>query len=185
VGLLDTLDTLDLSDEVKEQIRREHESEISGSQSTISTLRAQTKKAKVHQEVEDLKQLFGDEPGLLKYVRRVFLSDDEEAGLVLLTDSDMELSDDDKTGATSREEVTAAGVLRQFIELLPKKDGKLALSDQVLLSENTERPSNGDDPTPEEKSAGAKERLGAITGVTVERTRKRYAGGLHVAGGNS
>lgn len=184
MGLIDELESMDLADDVKDRIRREHEAELNGNTVELSQLRAQARRNDVEQEVEGLKALFGEQPGLLKYVRRVLLSDDEAPGLVLLSDADMQLSGDVATGATQKDEVTVAGAIRQFIELLPKKDdGTLALSDQVLAGNSTERVEEEEDAA--DKSKGATERLGKITGHTAARTRKRYSGGLHVAGGDN
>lgn len=185
MGLLDTLDTLDLSDEVKAQIRADHEAEVAGSSEENARLRALARKQAVEQEVAELSDAgFKENPGLLKFVRRVLLSDDSEPGLVLLSDADMELTGDDATGAAQKEEITVAGAVREFIKLLPKdEEGKIALSDQALASNAGDPPDNGDD-DPAKKTEGAKERLGKITGNTVVRTRKRYSGGrLHVAAG--
>ena len=179
MGLLETLDQLELSDETKQRIRAEHESEIQTSSAELSQLRARTRREEVEQEVENLKMLgFSDSPGLLKFVRRVLLSDDQEPGLVLLSDNEMQLSGDSATGATNREEVSVAGAMRKFIELLPRtQEGKISLSDIVPDDNGDDKPDNGDEPSAEDKTAASRERLGKITGQPVERTRKRYSGG--------
>lgn len=186
MGLIDELDQLDLADDVKEKIRREHEDELNGKTVELSQLRAQARKSDVEKEVDGLKALFGeDQAGLLKFVRRVLLSDDSEPGLVLLSDTDMQLSGDDATGATQKEEITVAGAIREFISLLPKKeDGTLALSDQVLAGNSDDKPAADDEDDPANKSKAASQRLGAIAGHTTVRTRKRYAG-RHAAGGDA
>jgi hypothetical protein len=178
VGFIETIEAMDLSDDAKQQLIREHQGEISLSDQEIASLRAQARRTNVEDEIKQLGALgLSDAPGLLKFVRRVFLSDDAEPGLVLLSDQDMHLSGDDATGATQKEPITTAGAIRKLIELLPRNaEGKLALSDQALLSDAGDEPEEGKEQTQDEKTEGAKDRLGKITGHTAPRTRKRYAG---------
>lgn len=188
MGLLETLEGLDLSDEVKQQIISEHEGELGDGQTELAKLRATAKKTKVNGEVEALKSMgFAEAPGLLKFVRRVMLSDDEQPGIVLLSDADMELSGDDITDAKNREELSVAGAIRKFIELMPKtQEGKLDFSDMVSQDGSVDRPPAGDEPSAEDKTREARERLAKHAGRPVtERTRRRYDGGMHLAGGNS
>lgn len=178
MGLLETLDTLDLSDEVKAQIRQEHETDISGTVTELSTLRAQARRKDVDDEIDNLKKLgFSEAPGLLKFVRRVLLSDDSEPGLVLLSDQEMELSGDDATGATNKEEISVAGAVRRFIDLMPKKDEKIVLADQVLLDNSGDKPADDDTVDVDEKTDEHRQNLAKITGQSNTRTRKRYASG--------
>lgn len=185
MGLLETLDSLDLSDDVKNAIRSEHEAEVQTSSAELAQLRAQTRRENVEREVEDLKALGLSEPGLLKFVRRVLLSDDQEPGLVLLSDNEMQLSGEQATGASNREEISVAGALRKFIELIPRsQEGRISLSDLVTDTNGDDRPGDGEPDDPAAKSAQARENLGKITGQPVTRTRKRYQGGA-LAGGAS
>lgn len=188
MGLKEDLDKLDLADDVKQQLLSSHEGEVQTLSTELTTLRTKDRRADVEREVTELSDAgFKNHPGLLKFYRRVLLSDDQEPGTVLLADTDMGLSGDVATGATQREEKTAADVLRDFVGLLPKADdGKFVFADMLLADEDHGRPDNGDDETPEEKSEGARQRLGKITGNSVTRTRKRYSGGAAVpAGGDA
>jgi hypothetical protein len=188
VGFLDELNKLDLADDVKQALVREHTQEATKDAEEVARLRAQARTNAVNEEIDGLKKLgFDQAPGLLKFVRRVFLSDDEQPGAVLLSDADMQLSGDAATGATSREDISVAGAVRQFISLLPKNnEGKLALSDQAIIDNSGDGPERTDAEDPAKKTAGARERLGGITGHTVDRSaRKRYRGGGAVAGGGS
>lgn len=182
MALVDVLDQLDLSDEAKAQIRREHEQETAGTVTELARLRAQAKRKDVDAEVDKLKGLgFSEAPGLLAFVRRTLLSDDGEPGAVLLTDSEMNLSGDDATGASTREEISVAGAVRKVIELLPRNaEGKLNLSDQILASEDHSQAdkSGGDGETQEQKTEAARQRLGAP-----KRTRARYNGGAPATAG--
>lgn len=178
MGLIDEIDKLDLSEDVKAQLRAEHQKETAGSAEEMATLRAKSKQDDVKTDVESLKNLgFSEAPGLLKFVRRVFLSDDDEPAAVLLTDADMQLSGDDVTDAVKREEITVSGAIKKFIELMPRNaEGKLALSDQALLEGNDDKPDD-DEENDDKKSKKHGENLAGVTGVSVERTRKRYKGG--------
>src|SRR4051812_36568268 len=100
MGFLDTLDSLELSDEQKEQLRQGYTEDINPLQEAERLAAAQARKANVEKEIEELGKLgFSDQPGMLAFVRRVYLSDDQEPGIVLLSDSDLELGKDEATGA--------------------------------------------------------------------------------------
>lgn len=179
MGFLEELDRLDLSDDQKDEIRRQHEAEVKPLKEQNSSLKRTTKRQQVEDEIDELRGIgFSDAPSLLKYVRRIYLSDDaEEPGAVLLSDSDMGLSGDDATGATGKEEVSVAGALREFIKLMPRTDEgrlKIALSEQVLDNDD-DAPETGDDGDKSEKS---RENLSKITGRPVKRTRSRYSRGI-------
>jgi hypothetical protein len=178
VGFIETIEAMDLSDEAKQNLIREHQGEMTLSDNEIATLRAQARRTNVEDEIKGLGSLgLAEAPGLLKFIRRVYLSDDAEPGLVLLSDQDMQLAGDDATGATQKEQITTAGAIRKLIELLPRNaEGKLALSDQALLTDAGDEPDKGDDKTQEQKTEDAKGRLGKITGHTAPRTRARYKG---------
>ena len=187
MGLIDIIDQLDLSDDAKAQIRREHEQEMASEREKSQRLEREQRRTTVEAEITALADAgFKEAKGLLAYTRRVFLSDDLEPGTVLLSDHDLSLTAEQASGATQREEVSTADVLRKFISMLPRTDkGTIALSEQVLLTDDTGKPPSGEEPSAEEKTAGAKERLGNITGQSVARTRKRYSGrSFTVAGGD-
>lgn len=170
----------DLSDEIKASIIAAHKGEV-------DPLKAKSRRETVEGEVTQLSNLgFSEAPGLLKFVRRVFLSDDEEPGVVLLSDNEMGLSGDLSTGATGREEMTVAGAIRKFIDLLPvNAEGKLNLSDQVNAADNHGRPDNGDgNESEEERVAKHDARVKRLTGSSVKRDRtKRYRQAMLTGGG--
>lgn len=182
MGLLDTLDSLDLSDEVKDQLRREHTEEV-------TPLRTANRRSEVDQDVQTLLDIgFSEAPGAMAFYRRVQLSDDGQPGIVLLSDADMNLSGDDATGATTREGMSAAQVLRKFVELLPKnEEGKLAiaLSDQGLAGSAGKPPAKGDqidgggDET--DHRQGAEKALGRT--ITRDRSKRYRKGGMLIPSG--
>jgi hypothetical protein len=188
VGLIDIIDQLDLSDEAKAQIRHEHEQEMAREREERQRLEREQRRTTVEAEITALSDAgLKEAKGLLAFTRRVFLSDDQEPGLVLLSDHELSLANDQASGATQREEISTADVLRRFIEMLPRTDkGSIALSEQVLLTDDHGAPASGDEPSAQEKTDNARENLGKITGQSVARTRNRYSrSSLTVAGGDS
>lgn len=188
MGYVEDIQAMDLSDEIKQTLITAHRAEVDPLRVTNQSLAAQSKQTKVEAEVEQLKGIgFAESPGLLKFVRRVYLSDDEEPGAVLLSDTEMGLSGDSSTGSAGREEISVAGAIRKFIELLPKNtEGKLMLSDQATLLDDHGRPgTGGDNQTDEEKAAERKARTDRLAGRNIDRSAsrsKRY-GTASVAGG--
>jgi hypothetical protein len=174
VGILDTINQLDLSDEQKALLRREHEQEV-------NPLRARSRREEVDREIETLKGIgFSDAPGLLKFVRRALLSDDGEPGLVMLSDEELDLSGDEATGATGRQEITTANAIREFIKLMPRnEEGKLkiALSDQGLAGEANEPPQKDDNPDSDEKREERRKSAEGWAGRPIKRSRERYQKG--------
>ena len=186
MGFLETIDKLDLSDDVKDKLRQEHQSEFDPLKSENDSLRAKDRRTDVEGEVEGLKTLgFSEAPGLLKFYRRVLLSADaEEPGAVLMSDNELHLSGDVATGATGREEISVAGALRKFVELLPRNgEGKLELSDMMLSTEEHGRPEEGGEEQGETTDDHRKN-LEKITGRSLTRTRSRYARGIVSGGGD-
>jgi hypothetical protein len=189
VGYVEDIQAMELSDEIKQQLISAHRAEVDPLRVTNQSLAAQSKQTKVEAEVEQLKAIgFAESPGLLKFVRRVFLSDDEEPGAVLLSDTEMGLSGDVSTGSTGREEISVAGAIRKFIELLPKNDeGKLMLADQANILEDHGRPAAGEgNESEEEREAERKARANRLAGRNVDRAvsrSKRYGTASVGAGG--
>ena len=186
MGILEEIDKLDLSDEVKDTLRREHQSEVDPLKSERDSLMAKDRRTDVETEVKGLSDLgFAEAPGLLKYYRRVLLSADaEEPGAVLMSDTELHLSGEVATGATGREEISVAGALRKFVELLPRNnEGKLELSDMMLAEEDHGRPEEGGEEG-KETTDDHRKNLEKITGRSLTRTRKRYAGGIVSGGGD-
>lgn len=180
MGILETIEGLELSDEQKDKLKAEYQVEIDPLKTENDSLKAKDRRTSVEDEVKALGGLgFDEAPGLLKFYRRVLLSGDaEEPGAVLLSDSEMHLSGDVATGAAGREEISVAGALRKFVELLPRNnEGKLELSD-ISLTDDHGRPEDGGEPDPEAQTNEARENLGKITGRDLKRTRKRYQRGV-------
>jgi hypothetical protein len=186
VGILEEIDKLELSDDVKDKLRQDYASELDPLKSERDSLKAKDRRTDVDAEVKSLSDLgFSEAPGLLKYFRRVLLSADaEEPGAVLMSDSELHLSGDAATGATGREEISVAGALRKFVELLPRNsEGKLELSDMMLAEEDHGRPEEGGEEG-KESTDDHRKNLEKITGRSLTRTRKRYAGGIVSGGGD-
>lgn len=184
MGILETIESLELSDEQKEKLRQEYSEDLNPLKTENDSLKAKDRRQSVEDEVKALAAIgFSEAPGLLKYYRRALLSpDSEEPGAVLLSDSEMHLSGDVATGATGREEISVAGALRKFVELLPRNnEGKLELSD-MMLTDDHGRPEDGGEASTEDKSAEHRKNLETITGRSLKRTRKRY-GGMTTDGG--
>lgn len=182
MGILETIDKLELSDEQKDELRREYASDVDPLKTERDSLKAKSRQQTVEDEVKALGSLgLSEAPGLLKFYRRVLLSpDSEEPGAVLLSDSELHLSGDQATGASGREEMSVAGVLRKFVELLPRNnEGKLELSDMNLADDHG-RPEEGGQEEGETTDDHRKN-LEKITGRSLTRTRKRY--GAMVTGG--
>lgn len=183
MGLLEEIDKLELSDELKAKLKTEAQTEIGSKDDELSRLRRNGRKQAVEQEIEGLKALFGEEPmqqapGLLKFVRRLYLSDDDMPGAVLLSDADLELSGDEATGARSEEEISVAGAVRKIFELMPKtQDGKLRvmLSDQAHASGDHGGPEDEQEET-DAKKTERRQRVESTLGRPVERKRTRYQG---------
>lgn len=177
----DTIEALDLSDEAKAALIAEHESETQSSLEEAANLRRENRRQAVEAEIAELSDsVFKGNPGLAKYVRHVYLSDDGEPGTILLSDDELGLSGDQAIGARESREISTADVLRGFINLLPKDDsGKVMFSDQALVEHAADPPGSGSaEDEAESKRAGARERLGNIGGFKGERSRKRYEGGV-------
>lgn len=183
MGILETIDGMDLSDEQKDKLRQEYSADVDPLKTENDSLKAKDRRSSVEEEVKALGGIgLSAAPGLLKFYRRVLLSGDaEEPGAVLLSDSEMHLSGDAATGATGREEISVAGALRKFVELLPRNnEGKLELSDMNLTDDHGRPDDKGDGE--DEDSDDHKKNLEEITGRSLKRTRKRY--GATVAGGD-
>lgn len=191
MGILEKIDSMQLSDEEKAELRREYAEEVDPLKAGAQRDRATAKLAKVEGKVAELKSLFGDQelPATLKFARRVWLSDDEQPATVLLSDADLGLSGDDAIGATGKQEISCSDVLDMFIATFPKtEEGKLkiALSDQALANEGDDPPDDGNEPDAEKKSEQARKNLTKATGREVKvRTRGRYRGGAVSTGGGS
>jgi hypothetical protein len=184
VGFVEEIEKLELSDDQKAVLLREHEGELDPLKSERDTLKTESRKQTVEDEVEGLKSLgFSEAPGLLKFYRRALLSpDSEEPGAVLLSDTELGLSGDLATGATGKEEYSVAGALRKFVELMPRNnEGKIELSDMTLTDDHG-RPAEGGSEEGE-SSDDHRKNLEKITGRSITRNRSRYNRHGIVSGG--
>lgn len=174
MGFLEEIDRMELSDEVKDQLREQHRLEMNSKDDELLQLRRRNRRDEVEAEIKDLDVLFNSEaPGLLKFVRRVYLSDDQQPGSVLLSDADLELSGDEATGSRSEQEISVAGAVREFIKLMPRtQEGTLKLSDQGLVTDDH----TDDQDESDEKSTERRKRVESTLGRPVERTRGRIKG---------
>jgi hypothetical protein len=190
VGYAEDVQALDLADDVKQRLIQAHEAEVDPLRETNRTLSAQAKQDSVETEIEGLKTMgFEDAPGLLKWVRRVYLSADaEEPGAVLLADNELGLSGDRASGAAGREEISVAGAIRKFVELMPKSDDgklKIQLADQVTGDDDHGRPKDGE-PNEEERASERKARTNRLAGRAIDRETvrsKRYGRATLTGGG--
>lgn len=189
MGILETIDSLNLSDEDKAKLKREHGEVVDPLTSEVGTLRTSDRREKVKTEILALSEAgFKEAPAALAFVRRVYLSPDaEEPGVVLFADHELDLTGDEATGARSREEMSVAGAFRHFFSLLPKDpDGKLkmALSDQGNVTDDHGRPDSGDPNDADARTAEHKSSLGKAIGTTIGRpSRDKRYGGRYTSGG--
>jgi hypothetical protein len=188
VGYEEDVQAMELADDVKQQLIQAHRAEVDPLRNENRTLSAETKKEKVEGDIEALKAMgFEDAPGLLVWVRRVYLSADaEEPGAVLLADNELGLSGDAASGATGREEISVAGAIRKFVDLMPKEDGKLKinLGEQITGDDDHGRPDEGGEPSEEERQTQRRERATRLSGRPIDRAAvraKRY--GVATIGG--
>jgi hypothetical protein len=174
VGLIEEIDKLELSDEAKAKLKSEFKGEVDPLKSELDTHKAKSKQQSVEEKIDGWG--LSEFPGVAKKVRRYLLAPDaDEPGALLLSDSEMGLTGDKATGATTREEVSITQVVTDIFDSLPRnQEGKLNLSDQALGVDDHGRPGDGEEETREEKMAGAKSRLSKATGKSVQRTGKRY-----------
>lgn len=189
MGYIEDIEAMELADEVKQQLITAHRAEVDPLKKQNEANSARARKNTVEQEVVALSDAgFDEAPGLLAYYRRVLLSADaEEPGAVLLSDTEMDLSGDQATGATGRESVSVAGALRKFVELMPKtEEGKLKvnLSDMGDETGDHSRPEDGDKGGSEQKTETSRSNLSKLTGKDLTRKArgKRY-GVASVTGG--
>jgi hypothetical protein len=188
MGILETIDGMNLSDEEKDKLRQEYAEEqrplrVAGFRNDADEFVAKLSDAGL-----------ASAPGVLKRVRRILMSEDaHEPAAILMSDADLQLSGEDATGATSREEVTLADEVKALFSLFPGfAEGKLkiALSEQGGVASGAgTRPDEGDE-SPEKRTTAARENIRRVTGTGGEAapmTRKRYRRGGHaaVAGGDN
>jgi len=190
VGILETIDALNLTDDEKSRLRREYGEEVDPLRTEVGTLRTNDRREKVRTDILALSEAgFKDAPAALAFVRRLYLSPDaEEPGVVLFADHELGLTGEEATGAHAREEMSVKGAFEKFFSLLPRdKDGKLKvqLSDQGTVTDDHGRPKTGDDVADAEaNTAEHKSSLGKAIGTTIGRpSREKRYGGRYSSGG--
>lgn len=190
MGLLDQIDQLEgVSEEKKNELRNEAIREMSpaltaDAEGTLAKLRAIG---------------FSEENGctaFLKRTRRILMSADaHETGAVLMADSDLGLTGDKATGATTRDEVSLANEVKGLFDLLPTEgsDGqkvlRAMLSDQAIAADSDNRPDATAEGDPDKKLESSRSSLNKVTGAEVtgvSRSRyRRRRGAATTAGGAS
>jgi hypothetical protein len=116
------LDRLDLSDEQRAAFQSILEEN--------AALSAKAREADVDARVSELEEMgLKERPGFLKLYREVMLSDDGGAAVVVFSDASEE-----------KEKLTAVEILDRALDALKDDEGKVALSDQALVSGNDTPP---------------------------------------------
>lgn len=182
MGYIEEIDQMDLSDEVKSDLKAKY----------LADTRPQ-RVAGYRSEADEFVQLLSDAglekaPGFLKRIRRIMMSEDaHEPAAILMSDAELGLTGDEATGATGREEVTLAQEIKALFSLLPgfqEKKLKIDLGAMALADEAGVKPDDGGDPTPDEKTKEARTNLRRVTGQAGDgapvMTRKRYRRSGHV-----
>lgn len=191
MGILETIDALNLSDEEKARMRREYSEEVDPLKNENSTLKTNDRRDRVKTEILVLSEAgFKNAPKALAFLRRLYLSPDaEEPGVVLFADHELGLSGDESTGATKREEMSTKGAFEHFFSLLPTDaDGKLKvmLSSQGDITDDHGKPKTGDDVVDKDANTTEhKNSLGRAIGREIGRPSrdKRYGGRQSSGGG--
>ena len=100
-------------------------------------LQREARRNSVEQRVKELGELgLSQHPGLLKEVRNIMLSDDGQPALML---------SEDGNGASPTSQ-TATQIVERIIEAMPKKEGKIALSEQAFTATPDDAASQGRPP---------------------------------------
>jgi len=190
VGILETIDALNLSDEEKARMRREYSEEVDPLKQRNTALEMSDRRERVKVEIANLSDAgLKDAPKALAFLRRLYLSPDaEEPGVVLFADHELGLTGDESTGATKREEMSTKAAFEHFFSLLPTDaDGKLKvmLSAQGDITDDHGKPRTGDDVADAEANTAAhKSSLGKAIGREIGRpSREKRYGGRQSSGG--
>lgn len=116
------LDRLDLSDEQRAAFQSILEEN--------AQLSAKTREADADARISELEEMgLKERPGFLKLYREVMLSDDGGPAVVVFSD-----------GSEEKEKLTAVEILDRALDALKDDEGKVALSDQALVSGNDTPP---------------------------------------------
>lgn len=124
----------DARKEIADEIRSEFSEKFTGVTDENEKLRKQVHEMKVNERVEELKKIgFATEPGLLAEIQKLMLADQ---GNVV-----MKLSETGDNGDEPKEaSLTASDIIERLIDALPKKDGKVVLSEQALITDDHDAP---------------------------------------------
>jgi len=147
------MDKLELSDEARELIEHQ-QTELAENKEELAKVKADNQKHEVESKIENLKKIGLDQyPGLLKFIRNVYLSDDGGTAILL---------SEEENGKESKSKLTSTQIVDGFVEALPKEDGKIKLSEQILEIDNDNKPEDdtSKEVPQEEKTAKAAEFLG-------------------------
>ena len=110
MGILETIDGMDLSDEQKDKLRQEYSADVDPLKTENDSLKAKDRRSSVEEEVKALGGIgLSAAPGLLKFYRRVLLSGDaEEPGEGNVEDAEgIDLPDGQVYGEGSRRQEPA------------------------------------------------------------------------------
>lgn len=132
----DPAPAVELSEEVREALKEELRAEFAEQAEEVvaenQALRKKLHELEVEKKVNEFKSLgLSEHPGVLKEVRNLMLADDGKPALNLSEEVDGEV----KTVSLS-----ATEIVDRIINALPKKGDKVLLGEQVLESEDTDRP---------------------------------------------
>lgn len=118
------LDGLNLSDEQRQALEAQLSAQ-EADQQELERLRAERREAEVDKKIDDLKEIgLSDNPGVLKLLRRIYLSDDNKPTAVLLADDGA----DEKT-------VSLTEAFDMFLNALKNQEtGRLEFADQGLVN---------------------------------------------------
>lgn len=159
MGLKDLLSGVELSDEQREAIERE-EARIARFESDERARVERDRQAEVTAYCgEDgvLDKIGLGDPGVKKYVRNALLSDDGGPAIELSE----HLDGGQKTSGVPK---TATDLLKGFIDILPKKEGKVSLSEQARRLPDDPKPPAENDDKPKDPNAEADALLSELQG---------------------
>jgi hypothetical protein len=157
---LEELEGLGLADDVAEKVAellQKKEEELTARETELEELRQREtqlaediRKGEVEKRIDELKDLgLSDQPGFLKVVRQVLLSDTGENSLTLSEDG-------------NSKSVSFTDVVNDLIDALPKKEGKINFGEQIESVTTDEKPpadAAGENETAEQRLAKAHEFL--------------------------
>lgn len=128
------LDGLNLSDDQRTQIEAQFAAEDENAQE-LERLRTEARTREVDDTIAELSESgLKDNPGVLKYIRNIFLNDDQQPSILLSED-----------GSSERKPTSVTDAFTGFLNLLKNQDGKIKLSTQsadLSADDDRERPAD-------------------------------------------